>query len=636
MLQKSIVSIFSQSVGAAGPDGVKPLGSSVVAIFVLSCLVNTLFLTGPIFMMQVYDRVLGSGNIATLIGLYAIALLMYVMFGMFDTLRQQIATLRGEEVSAKFDGPAFQASLDAGASGTIDERTNAPEDVDTVRGFITSPGMMTFFDLPAIPFYFLAVMMLHPVLGMVTVAAAVILAGLAMFNDRKSRERMSDAQKNLAGVSRILGAARQDAESLKANGMTHAAQAYWQAKHEGARGELVSSMRITGAVGSVTKALRLSIQSLVLAVGGWLAVIGQLSPGAMIAASIVFSRSIAPIEQLLNNFRNMSRARDAWSRIQTWMPEYMEAKAEAFSLPAPSKTLSADNVSIRIPGQESLLLTGVATELQAGDVLAIIGPSGVGKTSLVRSIVGAWPVAGGTLRLDGAELSQWPAEKLGAHIGYLSQYTNLLNGTVAQNIARFRPDATSESVINAATVASVHEMILGFENGYETYLGEGAVQLSGGQRQRIGLARALFDDPFLMVLDEPSAHLDRPGKIALAQAIFTRRQTGKITIITSHDPVLMKLVTKVLVLEQGRMAMSGPKDAVFARMKEMSGQAQAQQPASQSAEANAKAKAQAQAQAKAKAEANRKQVGTENQKQLPGKPAAQKSKEPKSKSEVAA
>ena len=579
MLQKSFVSIFSQSGRTASPDGAKPLGSSVVAIFVLSCLVNTLFLTGPIFMMQVYDRVLGSGNIATLIGLYAIAFLMYVMFGMFDTLRQQIATLRGEEVSAQFDGAAFQASLDAGASGIIDERTNAPEDVDTVRGFITSPGMMTFFDLPAIPFYFLAVMMLHPVLGLVTVGAAAILAGLAMFNDRQSRQRMSDAQKNLAGVSRILGAARQDAESLKANGMTHAAQTYWQSKHEGARGELVSSMRITGAVGSVTKALRLSIQSLVLAVGGWLAVIGQLSPGAMIAASIVFSRSIAPIEQLLNNFRNMSRARDAWARIQTWMPEYMEAKPEAFNLPAPSKTLSADNVAIQIPGQDSPLLTGVATELQAGDVLAIIGPSGVGKTSLVRSIVGAWPVASGTLRLDGAELSQWPADKLGAHIGYLSQYTNLLNGTVAQNIARFRPDATSESVIHAATVASVHEMILGFENGYETYLGEGAVQLSGGQRQRIGLARALFDDPFLMVLDEPSAHLDGPGKIALAQAIFTRSQTGKITIITSHDEVLLKLVTKVLVLEPGRMAMSGPKDAVFARMAEAAALQQAQVPA---------------------------------------------------------
>ena len=569
MSMLNIALIFSKSKNVLRSDSLKNLGSGILSVFVLSSLVNILFLTGPIFMMQTYDRVLGSGNISTLIGLYAIAALMYVMFGLFDTLRQQISTIRGEEIAAEYDGAAFQATLDAAAAGIVDERTHAPEDVETVRGFITSPGMLTFFDLPSIPFYFLAIMVLHPVLGIVAVVAGTILSILATLNNYQSRKGMAEAQQQLSGVTRILGASRQDAESMKANGMVEAAQAYWQSQQQSGRAGMLSSMRTTSMFGTITKALRLAIQSLVLAVGAWLAILGQLSPGAMIAASIVFSRSIAPLEQLLNNFKNLARARTAWTNIQTWAPDYLQADEAGFDLPAPQKSVVVQNVSIRIPGQQKNLLSGITTELKAGDVLAILGPSGVGKTSLVRALVGAWSTSAGTIRLDGAEISQWPATKLGEHIGYLTQYTNLLDGTIAQNIARFRPGVTSESVISAASIASVHEMILEFEHGYETHVGDGHVRLSGGQRQRIGLARALYGDPFLAVLDEPSAHLDAPGKVALAKAILTRRQAGKITIITSHDPALMQLTTKLLILESGKMTMSGPKDAVLGRLEEM-------------------------------------------------------------------
>ena len=567
MRQKSIALIFSQFKRLPNSD--KSTSSSILTVFVLSCLVNILFLTGPIFMMQVYDRVLGSGNIATLIGLYVIAFLLYVMMGLFDTLRQQIGTLRGEEVASQYDGPAFQATLEANAAGVIDERSNAPEDVETLRNFITSPGMMTFFDLPAIPFYFLAIIVLHPILGMVAIGAGTILSILAAFNDRQSRKNMAHAQSQLGDVSRILSAARQDAESIRANGMGKAVQDFWQSKQAQGRSDMVSTMRVTGAFGSMTKALRMAIQSLVLAVGGWLAVIGVLSPGAMIAASIVFSRSIAPLEQLLNNFRNLSRARTAWANIQEWAPDYLNAEKEGFGLPAPHKNVLAQNMSVKIPQQNKNLLKGITTELVPGDVLVIMGPSGVGKTSLLRTIVGAWPVSSGTLRLDGAELSQWPSHELGNHIGYLSQYTQLLNGTVAQNISRFKPDTPSEQIILAAQTASVHDMIVGFEKGYETQVGKGAVQLSGGQRQRIGLARALFGVPFLAVLDEPTAHLDEPGKIALAQALLERRREGKITVLTSHDELVLKLATKMMVLEKGQMSMSGPKEAVLKKLAQM-------------------------------------------------------------------
>lgn len=564
----NIAFIFSSANKTLHSDKFKTAGSGVGGIFVLSCLVNILFLTGPIFMMQTYDRVLGSGNISTLIGLYVIAALMYVMFGVFDTLRQQIATIRGEEIAAEYDGPAFKATLDAAASGVIDNRTNAPEDVETVRNFITSPGMLTFFDLPSMPFYFLAVMFLHPILGMVVIVAGLILSALTALNNYQSRQGMTEAQKKLSGVSRILNTARQDAESMKANGMADAAQYHWQSQQQAGRMGMITSMRTTSMFGTITKALRLAIQSLVLAVGAWLAVIGQLSPGAMLAASIVFSRSIAPFEQLLTNYKNLAKARTSWANIQSWAPDYVNQEEKGFDLPAPEKTIIAQGVSIRIPGQDKNLLNNITTELEAGDVLAIMGPSGVGKTSLVRALVGAWPVASGTLRLDGAELSQWPATKLGEHIGYLSQYTNLLDGSVAQNISRFRADATAESIIEVAKLASVHDMILEFENGYETQVGEGHVRLSGGQRQRIGLARALYADPFLAVLDEPSAHLDVPGKLALARALLLRREAGKITIITSHDEELLSLTTKLLILENGKMTMSGPKDAVLARLNE--------------------------------------------------------------------
>lgn len=542
--------------------------TGMIFLFVLSFIVNLLFLTGPVFMMQVYDRVLPSGNISTLIGLFAIALLMYVAFGIFDALRQQISALRGEEIAAKYDGPAFAAAIDASAAGAIDARTTAPEDVETVRNFLTSPGIIALFDLPAMPFYFIAIFLLHPILGGVVVVAGIVLTILALINERQNRKRMTEAQQTLSQGSRLLNAARRDAQSLKANGMVGTAQDFWQSRQQEGRKGILGSLRIIGAFSSLTKTIRLAIQSLVLGIGGWLAVIGVMTPGAMIAASIVFSRAIAPLEQSLNNFRNLARARDTWKRIKTWAPHYADGTNAAFDLPAPKEAFNVSKVRINAPSTDTPLVQDVTTILNAGDVLAIIGPSGAGKSCVARALSGAWPISGGSIRLDGAELSQWPASSLGLHIGYLAQHVELMDGLVSENIARFRPDATEADIIAAAQAAGVHQLILSLPNGYQTKIGDGAVQLSGGQKQRIGLARALFGDPFLVVLDEPSAHLDGPGEQALVESIAKRNKNGKITIITSHDQKLLGIATKVMVLENGRMNMSGPRDKVLAKLKE--------------------------------------------------------------------
>lgn len=547
-------------------------GTGIISILALSFAVNILFLTGPIFMLQVYDRVLASGNIATLLGLVAIAMLLYLAFGLFDALRQKIAMYRGEEIALRYDGPAFSAAIEASASGTLDARATAPEDVDTVRNFITSPGILTFFDFPSIPLYFLAVLVLHPLLGVVVVVACILLAIVAVINDRQSQKQMRNVQQSLSSGSRILNDARRNAVTLHANGMVGATQEYWQSQQQAGRAGILGSLNVVSTYGTVTKTLRLAIQSLVLAVGAWLAVKGELSPGAMIAASTVFARSIAPIEQLLGNFRNLTKARESWSRIQEWAPDYVDVPEETFQLPAPVNNFSAEQVRVNAPNTGASLIQNVSFKLEAGDILVVIGSSGAGKSSLSRALIGAWPIAAGDLRIDGAQLSQWPAARLGQHVGYLSQYIELVEGDIAQNIARFQPNATSEAVLKATQAANAHELILSFPDGYQTKIGNGAMQLSGGQKQRVGLARAIYGDPFVVILDEPSAHLDPEGKQALIQTLAQRKMDKKITILTSHDEHLLKIATKVMVLGNGQMLMSGPRDDVLAKLHETNSQ----------------------------------------------------------------
>lgn len=532
----------------------------------LSLLVNLLFLTGPIFMMQVYDRVLSSGSVPTLIGLFIITLILYLGFGAFDILRQNISILRGEELAAQFERDAFVASVKATAEGANDPRLLAPEDVEAVRSYLTSPAILALFDLPALPFFFLGIFLLHPLLGSVAIVAGIVLGILAVLNERITRAQLAAAQPDLTASTRILANARREADSLVGNNMLGAAAAYWTGMLQHAREKLMRGQRTTANFGSMTKTLRLAIQSLVLGVGAWLAIEGQMTAGAMIAASIVFSRAIAPLEQVLASWRNLLRARSAWQRLNENIPSQDKAD-EIFNLPAPQKSVDAVRLAVAAPGTQNALVQDVTFSLSPGNVLAIAGASGVGKSCLARALSGAWPIASGSLKLDKADLHLWPEDALRQHIGYLSQTVDFVDARVRDIISRLDPAARDETILKAAKQAGVHEFILSLPDGYDTFLGLGGIQLSGGQRQRIGLARALFGDPFFVILDEPTAHLDGAGEQALFNAIQSRKDAGKITALTVHDERNLGIATHMMVLENGRMVISGPRDAVMKKIR---------------------------------------------------------------------
>ncbi len=542
-------------------------------LFSLSCLVNILFLTGPLFMMQVYDRFLPSGNLATLFGLFGIALIMYFAFGVFDVFRLQIAAIRGEAIAQRYSKQAFEKSVRSVSLGKNGPETNAPEDVEVVRNFLTSPSLMALFDLPSIPIFFIAVSLLHPTLGLTVLVAGCILAALAVLNERLSRKAMEPGRKNSLTATEILSDARADAVSLNANQMTDTAAMFWQREDEKARTHVHKGTKILSSFGSITKTLRMIIQSMVLAIGGWLVLEGNLSAGAMIAASVVFARAIAPIEQTLGNYRQLLSARSAWNRIKKWCEED-SIDGESFQLPEPAKSVVANGVSIASPATGQTLVEGVSFSLQSRDVLGVVGASGAGKSTLANALVGVWPIQNGRLLFDDAEIGQWSDKQKSKFIGYLGQSVRLIDATLAENISRFDDNASPEKVIEASKIAGVHQLILSMPDGYETRVGRGGVRLSGGQCQRIGLARALYSNPFVLVLDEPTAHLDPVGKEALIQLLRRRRAENKITIITTHDETILKHVTKLAVLEKGQMVISGPRDAVQSQLKSQNANSQ--------------------------------------------------------------
>ena len=540
---------------------------TMIAAAIFSVGVNVLMLTGPLFMLQVYDRVLASGSIATLQGLLIAAVGAYLFLGLYDFLRTRLMSRAAYRLDADVAPHAFSRWVASGVNG---EGASRPlNDLATVRSFLSSPPMLGMFDLPFVPLYLAVVVVIHPWLGFLAVAGAAIVVVLALLNQWTTQAHLTRAMSMDASETFFVEQARRTGETLLPLGMLRHVSGHWRAMHgEGLRTGQIGADRGEGFAAS-SKAFRLLLQSALLALGGYLAVQQQISAGMIVAASIIAGRALAPIDMVIGQWRAVVRARAAHSRLTEEM-EGTGAREQRLALPEPTGAIDVAGLVKLAPGARGRtdippLLDGITFDLRSGDGLGVIGPSASGKTSLARLLVGAWRPDGGHVRLDGATLDQWDRDELGRHIGYLPQQLELLTGTIAQNIARFDPEATDEAVLVAAQLAGVHDMIVRLPSGYETRVDPSSTPLSGGQVQRIGLARALYGDPKLVVLDEPNSNLDNEGDAALTRAILSIRERGASVVVMAHRPSAIASVNKIMVINDGRVSDLGDKDEVLRR-----------------------------------------------------------------------
>lgn len=559
--------ILSQNQRASEPaQALRNCKTAFIGVGIASALVNVLYLTGSFFMLEVYDRVLPSRSIPTLIALCILALLLYAFQGAFEMMRGRmlvrIAGALDESMSARIYRAIVRAPLKIRTQG---DGLQALRDFDQVRAFLSGSGPAAFFDLPWLPFYILICFLFHPIIGIVSIVGSLILIALTFLTNRGTQgpsKRAAEAG-NLRNA--FAQSSQRNAEVMQAMGMLGRMSAKWDERNATYREENRITSDVGNGYGAVSKVFRMALQSGVLATGAVLVIEGLASPGIIIAGSILTARALAPVELAIGNWRGFVAARQSWSRLNELLTALPERDAP-LELPAPRERLTAEGLAGGPPGAQRLTFADVNFTLKAGSALGVIGPSASGKSSLGRALLGIWPAFRGSARLDGASLDQWDSDRLGRHIGYLPQDVALFAGTVAQNIARFDENATSEAVVAAARAARVNDLILKLPNGYETEIGEGGAALSAGQRQRVALARALYGDPFLVVLDEPNSNLDAEGEQALAEAIVNVRQRGGIVIVIAHRPSALAAADMVLMMNEGRMQAFGPKEEVLARI----------------------------------------------------------------------
>lgn len=531
-----------------------------LAVALFSAFVNLLMLTGSLYMLQVYDRVLPSRSVPTLVALSLIVAALYILLGMFDWLRQRILSRIGVELDRKLGGPVIRTIMDGQRRGAPGG-TQLSRDLDSIRGFLSGLGPTTFFDLPWIPLYGALCFILHPYLGWTLVGGAAVLIVLALLTEFLSRRPSADVARTGAERSALVEVARRNAEAIAALGMGRRISALFERTTDRHVAASLKAADVTSGLGGMSKVVRFMLQSAMLGVGAWLVMNNQASSGVMIASSILSSRALAPIELAIGSWRPFIGARQAWGRLKAALTEAEPDPAVAPE--RPSRHLKLDHVFVGAPANPAPIVKDVSLSLAAGQGLAIIGPSASGKSTLARALVGVWPLLRGSVRLDGAALDQWAEEERGAIIGYLPQDVQLFGGTVAENIARFDPEMSEDAVRAAAKAAGAYEMILGLPKGFETPIGEAGGILSGGQRQRIGLARTLYRDPFLVVLDEPNASLDSEGDAALTGAIAGIRARGGIVIVIAHRPSALAGIDLVLILADGQVQVFGPKEEVL-------------------------------------------------------------------------
>ncbi|MBL8488133.1 MAG: type I secretion system permease/ATPase [Rhodocyclaceae bacterium] len=531
---------------------------------VFSFFINLLLLVPTLYMLQVFDRVLTSRSNETLVVLTVASALALVVMALLDQLRGRLLAAAGIALDSLL-GPQVLKGLLANAAqlgGT--EYVHGLRDVASLRAFLTGNGIFAVFDAPWLPFYLILIFVFHPVLGIVATLGAAFLIVLAIANEKLTREPLEKLQAESRKAARYIDTSLRNAEVIGGMGMIEAVTRQWQDFNGEVQKRQLQANRLAGFAGGLTKFTRQFLQTAMLCAGAYLVIDQHVTAGVMMAATIILSRALAPVEMLISGWKSLVEARAANARLDQLL-QARPADQAPTELPAPAGHLALERVVFAARGMDKAIIKGVGFELAAGEVLGLIGPSASGKSTLARLIIGLWRPNSGTVRLDGSDIGHWPRERLGPHIGYLPQDVELFAGTVAENIARLG-EADSAAVIDAARRAAAHDMILRLPKGYDTPIGEGGAALSGGQRQRIALARALYGNPRLVVLDEPNANLDAEGEAALMQAMAGLKQAGVTLVVISHRPSLLAGADKLLVLRDGAVDLFGPRQEVLARL----------------------------------------------------------------------
>ncbi|MEP3845790.1 MAG: type I secretion system permease/ATPase [Paracoccaceae bacterium] len=535
----------------------------VVGLF--SMFANMLMLTGPLYMLQVYDRVLGSRSEETLIALSLLVVFLYGVMGLLDYTRGRIMARVGARFQAKLDRRVFDAVIRKSAVAPDLQTQSGLADLEAVQRLMTSPVLMAFFDLPWTPIFFAGIFLFHPLLGWTALAGGLVLVLITVLNQWLSRRPQSDAGMASQRAGAMADQIRIEAEMVQAMGMRDNAFSRWQETRMEALEGQIRATDVGGGFTSMTKTLRLFLQSAMLGLGAYLVLQNEMTPGAMIAGSILLGRALAPVEMMLNQWPAVQRAMKGWDVLAELLGT-VSPEAPKTALPKPKARLIAKALTVIPPGEKQASLRNLNFELRPGQALGIIGPSGAGKSTLARALTGVWRPAGGSIRLDSAALDQYEPHILGQHVGYLPQRVQLFDGTIAENIARLTPQPDDAAVVAAAKKADAHEMILELPQGYDTRVQSGLHRLSGGQIQRIGLARALYNDPVLVVLDEPNSNLDNEGTLALNTSIRAMKEMGHSIMIMAHRPAAIQECDTLLMLENGMRAAFGPKEEVLKAM----------------------------------------------------------------------
>ena len=548
---------------------------SIFMAGLFSMFINVLMLVPPLYMLQLYDRVLTSRSESTLYMLTLIVIVLFVTMGLLEVVRSRVLVKFGNRFANILSNRIFESTFELANKKPEAASSRLMGDFTQLRQFLTGNGLFAFFDAPWIPIYIIVLFLFHPYFGFFAIFAAITLVAITFLNEYTTKEKMDNANTLNRDSMMQLEANIRNAEVINAMGMKTNVRKKWEEKYFGFLNAQNDASNKAGIWSNLSKTLRMFFQSMILGLGAYLAVNMELSAGMMIAGSIIMGRALAPLDLMIATWKGFSGARMSYKRIDQLLKDFPKNK-EYMELPAPKGFISVEGVYAKPPASNKYTLENLNFSINKGDILGVIGASAAGKSTLARIILGVWPVQIGTVRIDGADISQWDREHLGKYIGYLPQDIELFSGTISENIARFN-EVDSQKVIEAAMKAGVHEMILRLPEGYDTVIGSGAVVLSGGQRQRIGLARAIYDNPVFVVLDEPNSNLDEQGELALLKTVEELKQSGTTVVIITHRPNILKVTNKILIMNSGKVERYATTEEILGAVAKQNQAAQAPQ-----------------------------------------------------------